>query len=137
MIELKVIEYKEGTFCEGGFFVDAGYTNASLTYEYVGENTGHHGVRGDSQDESIESLKEKAAKSVAFDVWFENNWMKTFNDLGLENPLVTNEEGDTSEVTSIDDFVNNCQHIMLRKEYDAIIDSLKEIANKEYTIKWI
>lgn len=135
-VELRVVEYKKGKFCEGGFFTEAGYTKASLTYEYIGENTGHFVERGDSHDESLESLKEKAAKSVAFNVWFENNWMKSFNNFGLENPVVTDEEGYTSEVNSIDDFVNNCQNIMLKKEYETIMDSLRAIAQKEVKVCW-
>ena len=70
---------------------------------------------------------------IIFDNWFEDNWTKTFADVGLDNPTVWDyEDEEYWEVESIDDFINNCKYN--KTLYYKVFGELVSIAKKEYEV---
>lgn len=90
-------------------------------------------MTGETNEDSLKDFIPRIIQSVAYDLWYEDNWLKTFKDIGMEAPMVFDFEEDCIfEVNSIDDFINNCRH---SNNYDEIMSAIYKIAEDEYDIE--
>ena len=129
-MELKVVKFEKGVTTAGDTWNDSAYdtieTPSELTYEFDG---------CDSRCSEIGATKEdlimKAIKVESWNTWFyemEGEY-KTFQEVGLENPMVFVPEEDCEiPVDSIGDFINNGKGYCPKSLYNEVKEQLLEIA---------
>ena len=107
-------------------YIEVLTTANELHFEYNG--CGHIIRSRKNKKEMIAEMK----KTIIFDSWFEENWLKKFSDFGISAPIVyDHEEDENYAVDDIDNFINNCKN---DDEYQMYKDKLQEIAENEYAI---
>ena len=129
-IELKVVKFEKGVTTAGDTWNDSAYdtieTPSELAYEFDG---------CDSRCSEIGATKEeliaKAIKVASWNTWFyemEGEY-KTFQEVGLESPMVFVPEEDCEiAVDGIGDFINNGKGLCPKSLYDKVKEQLFEIA---------
>ena len=108
-MELKVVKFEKGVTTAGDTWNDSAYdtieTPSELTYEFDGCES-HCSEIGATKEELIA----KAIKTESWNTWFyemEGEY-KTFQEVGLESPMVFVPEEDCDiTVDGIGDFINN------------------------------
>ena len=93
-----------------------------LTYECDGVTCAISGSVGETKSDLVGQIIPK----VLFDTWYEDNWTKTFEEIGLDNPIY-----DSLVIKGVDDFISNCKRHV---NYDIIIGKIISIANSEYEV---
>lgn len=128
-MELKIVNFKKGVTTAGDTWNESGYgaveTPSELTYEFDGCE--HHcSDFGATKDDLIA----KAIKVESWNTWFyemEGEY-KTFQEMGLESPMIfVPEEGEIS-VDGIGDFINNAKGYCSKSFYEEVKEQLLEIA---------
>ena len=129
-MELKILNYKKGVTTAGDTWNESAYdaieTPSELTYEFDG---------CDSRCSEIGATKEeliaKAIKTESWNTWFyemEGEY-KTFQEVGLESPMVFVPEEDCEiTVDGIGDFINNGKGYCSKSFYKEVKEQLLEIA---------
>ena len=129
-MELKVLKFKRGVTTAGDTWNDSAYdtieTPSELTYEFDGCNS-----RCSNFGATKEDLIAKAIKVESWNTWFyemEGEY-KTFQEVGLESPMVFVPEEDCEiPVDSIGDFINNGKGYCSKSFYEEVKEQLLEIA---------
>ena len=129
-MELKVVKYEKGVTTAGDTWNDSAYdtieTPSELTYEFDGCNSRCSEIRA-----TKEELIAKAIKVESWNTWFyemEGEY-KTFQEVGLESPMVFVPEEDCEiPVDSIGDFINNGKGYCPKSFYHEVKEQLLEIA---------
>ena len=129
-LKLKVLNYNKGVTNAGDAWNDSAYdaieTPSELTYEFDGREY-HCSDFGATKDELIA----KAIKAESWNTWFyemEGEY-KTFQEVGLESPMVFVPEEDCEiSVDGIGDFINNGKGLCQKSLYDKVKEQLLEIA---------
>ena len=129
-MELKVLKFKRGVTTAGDTWNDSAYdtieTPSELTYEFDGCNS-----RCSDFGATKEDLIMKAIKVGSWNTWFyemEGEY-KTFQEVGLENPMVfVPEEDNELPVEEIGDFINNCKGYCSKSFYNEVKEQLLAIA---------
>ena len=128
-MDMKVIKFEKGVTTAGDTWNESGYdtfeTPSELTYEFDGREY-HCSDFGATKDELIA----KAIRVVSWDTWFYDmeGEYKTFQEMGLGNPMVSVPgEGEIS-VDVIGDFVNNGKGYCSKSLYNEVKEQLLEIA---------
>ena len=129
-MELKVLKFEKGVTTAGDSWNDSAYdtieTPSELTYEFDGCES-HCSDLGATKDELIA----KAIKVESWNTWFyemEGEY-KTFQEVGLESPMVFVPEEDCEiSVDGIGDFINNGKGLCPKSLYDKVKEQLLEIA---------
>ena len=129
-MELKILNFKKGVTTAGDTWNESAYdtieTPSELTYEFDG---------CDSRCSKIGATKEELiAKAIKVESW--NTWFyemegeyKTFQEVGLESPMVFVPEEDCEiTVDEIGDFINNGKGLCPKSLYDKVKEQLLEIA---------
>ena len=127
---LKVLKFKRGVTTAGDTWNDSAYdtieTPSELTYEFDGCNSRFSEIRATKED-----LIAKAIKVESWNTWFyemEGEY-KTFQEVGLESPMVfVPEEDNELPVEEIGDFINNCKGYCSKSFYEEVKEQLLEIA---------
>ena len=127
---LKVLKFKRGVTTAGDTWNDSAYdtieTPSELTYEFDGCNSRFSEIRATKED-----LIAKAIKVESWNTWFyemEGEY-KTFQEVGLESPMVfVPEEDNELPVEEIGDFINNCKGYCSKSCYEEVKEQLLEIA---------
>ena len=129
-MELKVLKFKRGVTTAGDTWNDSAYdtieTPSELTYEFDGCDS-HCSEIGATKEELI-------AKAIKAELW--NEWFyemegeyKTFQEVGLESPMVFVPEEDCEiSVDSIGDFINNGKGYCPKSFYHEVKEQLLAIA---------
>nr|WP_304049911.1 hypothetical protein [Methanobrevibacter gottschalkii] len=133
---IKLIKYKKGVVTAGDNWNDSAYdtveTPSELTYEFNGCNS-----RCSDFGATKEDLMAKAIKVESWNTWFyemEGEY-KTFQEMGLESPMVFVPEEDCEiPVDGIGDFINNGKGFCPKSFYDEVKEQLLEIALKAVEI---
>lgn len=128
-MDMKVIKFEKGISCAGDTWNESAYdtfeTPSELTYEFDGRE--HHcSDFGATKDDLIA----KAIRVVSWDTWFYDmeGEYKTFQEVGLGNPMVSVPgEGEIS-VDGIGDFINNGKGYCSKSLYNEVKEQLLEIA---------
>ena len=128
-MDMKIINFEKGISCAGDTWNESAYdtfeTPSELTYEFDGRE--HHcSDFGATKDDLIA----KAIRVVSWDTWFYDmeGEYKTFQEVGLESPMVSVPgEGEIS-VDVIGDFVNNGKGYCSKSLYNEVKEQLLEIA---------
>ena len=128
-MDMKIINFEKGISCAGDTWNESAYdtieTPSELTYEFDGRE--HHcSDFGATKDDLIA----KAIRVVSWDTWFYDmeGEYKTFQEMGLGNPMVSVPgEGEIS-VDVIGDFVNNGKGYCSKSLYNEVKEQLLEIA---------
>ena len=129
-MELKVLKFEKGVTTAGDTWNDSAYdtieTPSELTYEFDGCNS-----RCSDFGATKEDLIMKAIKVESWNTWFyemEGEY-KTFQEVGLESPMVFVPEEDCEiPVDSIGDFINNGKGYCSKCFYEEVKEQLLEIA---------
>ena len=129
-MQLKVLKFKRGVTTAGDTWNDSAYdtieTPSELTYEFDGCNS-----RCSDFGATKEELIVKAIKVESWNTWFyemEGEY-KTFQEVGLESPMVFVPEEDCEiPVDSIGDFINNGKGYCPKSFYNEVKEQLLEIA---------
>ena len=129
-MELKILNFKKGVTTAGDTWNDSAYdtieTPSELTYEFDGCES-HCSEIGATKEELIA----KAIKTGSWNTWFyemEGEY-KTFQEVGLESPMVFVPEEDCEiSVDGIGDFINNGKGLCPKSLYDKVKEQLLEIA---------
>ena len=129
-MELKVLKFKRGVTTAGDTWNDSAYdtieTPSELTYEFDGCNSRCSEIGATKED-----LIAKAIKVESWNTWFyemEGEY-KTFQEVGLESPMVFVPEEDCEiPVDSIGDFINNGKGYCPKSFYHEVKEQLLEIA---------
>ena len=129
-MELKVLKFKRGVTTAGDTWNDSAYdtieTPSELTYEFDGCNSRCSEIGATKED-----LIMKAIKVESWNTWFyemEGEY-KTFQEVGLESPMVFVPEEDCEiPVDSIGDFINNGKGYCSKSFYEEVKEQLLEIA---------
>ena len=129
-MELKIANFKKGVTTAGDTWNDSAYdtieTPSELTYEFDGCES-HCSDFGATKDELIA----KAIKTESWNEWFyelEGEY-KTFQEVGLESPMVFVPEEDCEiSVDGIGDFINNGKGLCPKTMYLEVKEQLLEIA---------
>ena len=129
-MELKVVKFEKGVTTAGDTWNDSAYdtieTPSELTYEFDGCES-HCSDFGATKDELIA----KAIKAGSWNTWFyemEGEY-KTFQEVGLESPMVFVPEEDCEiSVDGIGDFINNGEGLCPKTMYLEVKEQLLEIA---------
>lgn len=129
-IELKVLKFKKGVTTAGDTWNDSAYdtieTPSELTYEFDGCESCCSEI-GATKDDLIA----KAIKAESWNTWFyemEGEY-KTFQEVGLESPMVFVPEEDCEiTVDGIGDFINNGKGYCPKSFYNEVKEQLLEIA---------
>lgn len=127
-MELKILNFKKGVTTAGDTWNDSAYdtieTPSELTYEFDGCES-HCSEIGATKDELIA----KAIKAESWNTWFYEmeGEDKTFQEVGLESPVLETEEGEF-EVDGIGDFINNGKGYCPKSFYNEVKEQLLEIA---------
>ena len=129
-MELKILNFKKGVTTAGDTWNDSAYdtieTPSELTYEFDGCES-HCSDFGATKEELIA----KAIKTESWNTWFyemEGEY-KTFQEVGLESPMVFVPEEDCEiAVDGIGDFINNGKGLCPKSLYDKVKEQLLEIA---------
>lgn len=129
-IELKVLKFKKGVTTAGDTWNDSAYdtieTPSELTYEFDGCESRCSEI-GATKDDLIV----KAIKTESWNTWFyemEGEY-KTFQEVGLESPMVFVPEEDCEiSVEGIGDFINNGKGLCPKTMYLEVKEQLFEIA---------
>ena len=135
-IELKVVKFEKGVITAGDTWNDSAYdtieTPSELTYEFDGCES-HYSEIGATKEELIA----KAIKVGSWNTWFyemEGEY-KTFQEVGLESPMVFVPEEDCEiQVEGIGDFINNGKGYCSKSFYNEVKEQLLEIALKAVEI---
>ena len=135
-MELKTLNFKKGVTTAGDTWNDSAYdaieTPSELTYEFDGCES-HCSDFGATKDELIA----KAIKAESWNTWFyemEGEY-KTFQEVGLESPMVFVPEEDCEiPVDGIGDFINNGKGLCPKTMYLEVKEQLLEIALKAVEI---
>lgn len=129
-MELKVVKYEKGVTTAGDAWNDSAYdaieTPSKLTYEFDGREY-HCSDFGATKDELIA----KAIRAESWDTWFYEmeGEDKTFQEVGLESPMVFLPEEDCEiTVDGIGDFINNGKGLCPKTMYLEVKEQLFEIA---------
>ena len=128
-MDMKIINFEKGISCAGDTWNESAYdtfeTPSELTYEFDGRE--HHcSDFGATKDDLIA----KAIRVVSWDTWFYDmeGEYKTFQEVGLESPMVSVPgEGEIS-VDVIGDFVNNGKGYCSKSLYNEVKEQLLESA---------
>lgn len=128
-MDMKIINFEKGISCAGDTWNESAYdtfeTPSELTYEFDGRE--HHcSDFGATKDDLIA----KAIRAGSWDTWFYDmeGEYKTFQEMGLGNPMVSVPgEGEIS-VDVIGDFVNNGKGYCSKSLYNEVKEQLLEIA---------
>ena len=129
-MELKVLKFEKGVTTAGDTWNDSAYdtieTPSELTYEFDGCNSRCSEIGATKED-----LIMKAIKVESWNTWFyemEGEY-KTFQEVGLENPMVfVPEEDNELPVEEIGDFINNCKGYCSKSFYNEVKEQLLAIA---------
>ena len=129
-MELKIANFKKGVTTAGDTWNDSAYetieTPSELTYEFDGCGS-HCSEIGATKEELIA----KAIKTESWNTWFyemEGEY-KTFQEVGLESPMVFVPEEDCNiTVDGIGDFINNGKGLCPKTMYLEVKEQLLEIA---------
>ena len=129
-MELKIVKYEKGVTTAGDTWNDSAYdtieTPSEITYEFDGREY-HCSDFGATKDDLIA----KAIKVESWDTWFyemEGEY-KTFQEVGLESPMVFVPEEDCEiSVDGIGDFINNGKGLCPKTMYLEVKEQLLEIA---------
>lgn len=129
-MQLKVLKFKRGVTTAGDTWNDSAYdtieTPSELTYEFDGCNS-----RCSDFGATKEELIVKAIKVESWNTWFyemEGEY-KTFQEVGLESPMVFVPEEDCEiPVDSIGDFINNGKSYCPKSFYQQVKEQLLAIA---------
>ena len=129
-MELKVLNFKKGVTTAGDTWNESAYdtieTPSELTYEFNGCNSRCSEIGATKED-----LIAKAIKVESWNTWFyemEGEY-KTFQEVGLESPMVFVPEEDCEiPVDSIGDFINNGKGYCSKSCYEEVKEQLLEIA---------
>ena len=129
-VELKVVKFEKGVTTAGDTWNDSAYdtieTPSELTYEFDGCNSRCSEIGATKED-----LIMKAIKVESWNTWFyemEGEY-KTFQEVGLESPMVFVPEEDCEiPVDSIGDFINNGKGYCPKSFYHGVKEQLLEIA---------
>ena len=129
-MELKVVKFEKGVTTAGDTWNDSAYdtieTPSELTYEFDGCESRCSEI-GATKDDLIA----KAIKVESWNTWFyemEGEY-KTFQEVGLENPMVFVPEEDCEiQVEGIGDFINNGKGLCPKTMYLEVKEQLLEIA---------
>ena len=127
---LKVLKFKRSVTTAGDTWNDSAYatieTPSELTYEFDGCNSRYSEIRATKED-----LIAKAIKIESWNTWFyemEGEY-KTFQEVGLESPMVFVPEEDCEiPVDGIGDFINNGKGYCPKSFYEEVKEQLLEIA---------
>ena len=127
-MELKIANFKKGVTTAGDSWNDSAYdtieTPSELTYEFDGrtKNCSDFGA-------TKEELIAKAINNESWNVWFYDleGEDKTFQQVGLESPVLETEEGEF-EVDGIGDFIYNGKGYCSKSLYNEVKEQLLEIA---------
>ena len=128
-MDMKIINFEKGISCAGDTWNESAYdtfeTPSELTYEFDGRE--HHcSDFGATKDDLIA----KAIRAGSWDTWFYDmeGEYKTFQEMGLGNPMVSVPgEGEIS-VDVIGDFINNGKGYCSKSLYNEVKEQLLEIA---------
>lgn len=136
-LTLEVIDFIEGTtrvVDESPIVNDKDYVDVVTTpneLKYLVDGT-YNSVSGKT---THEELLKKAIETAVWDEWFLEGEYKTFEELGLTTPVVYNpEECTTDSVNGVGNYINNCKFLVSDEEYNAVKQSLLEIAKREVKI---
>ena len=129
-MELKILNFKKGVTTAGDTWNDSAYdaieTPSELTYEFDGREY-HCSDFGATKEELIE----KAIRTESWNTWFyemEGEY-KTFQEVGLESPMVFVPEEDCEiTVDGIGDFINNGKGLCPKSLYEDVEEQLYAIA---------
>ena len=129
-MELKVVKFEKGVTTAGDTWNDSAYdtieTPSELTYEFDGRES-HCSDFGATKEDLIA----KAIKTESWNTWFyemEGEY-KTFQEIGLESPMVFVPEEDCEiSVDGIGDFINNGKGLCPKTMYLEVKEQLLEIA---------
>ena len=129
-MELKVLNFKKGVTTAGDTWNESAYdtieTPSELTYEFDGCKSRLSEIRATKED-----LIAKAIKVASWNTWFyemEGEY-KTFQEVGLESPMVFVPEEDCEiSVDGIGDFINNGKGLCPKTMYLEVKEQLFEIA---------
>ena len=129
-MELKIVNFEKGISCAGDTWNESAYdafeTPSELTYEFEGCES-HCSDFGATKDDLIA----KAIKAESWNTWFyemEGEY-KTFQEVGLESPMVFVPEEDCEiTVDGIGDFINNGKGYCSKSLYNEVKEQLLEIA---------
>lgn len=127
-MELKVLKFEKGVTTAGDNWNDSAYdtveTPSELTYEFDGRTK-----RCSDFGATKEELIAKAINNESWNVWFYDmeGEDKTFQEVGLESPVLETEEGEF-EVDGIGDFIYNGKGYCSKSLYDKVKEQLLEIA---------
>ena len=129
-MELKVVKFEKGVTTAGDTWNDSAYdtieTPSELTYEFDGCNSRCSEIGATKED-----LIMKAIKVESWNTWFyemEGEY-KTFQEVGLESPMVFVPEEDCEiSVDGIGDFINNGKGYCSKSFYEEVKEQLLEIA---------
>ena len=129
-MELKILNFKKGVTTAGDTWNDSAYdtieTPSELTYEFDGCES-----RCSDFGATKEELIAKAIKTESWNTWFyemEGEY-KTFQEVGLESPMVFVPEEDCEiSVDGIGDFINNGKGLCPKTMYLEVKEQLFEIA---------
>lgn len=129
-MELKVLNYNKGVTTAGDTWNDSAYdaieTPSKLRYEFDGCKS-----RCSEIGATKEELIAKAIKVESWNTWFyemEGEY-KTFQEVGLESPMVFVPEEDCEiSVDGIGDFINNGKGLCPKSLYDNVKEQLLAIA---------
>ena len=129
-MELKILNFKKGVTTAGDTWNDSAYdtieTPSELTYEFDGCES-HCSEIGATKDDLIA----KAIKTESWNTWFYEmeGEDKTFQEVGLESPMVFVPEEDCEiSVDGIGDFINNGKGLCPKTMYLEVKEQLLEIA---------
>ena len=127
---LKVLKFEKGVTTAGDTWNDSAYdtieTPSELTYEFDGCNSRFSEIGATKED-----LIAKAIKLESWNTWFYEMECeyKTFQEVGLESPMVFVPEEDCEiPVDSIGDFINNGKGYCPKSFYHGVKEQLREIA---------
>ena len=128
-MELKVLKFEKGVTTAGDTWNESAYdtieTPSELTYEFDGCNSRCSEIGATKED-----LIMKAIKVESWNTWFyemEGEY-KTFQEVGLESPMVFVPEEGEIPVDSIGDFINNGKGYCPKSFYEEVKEQLLEIA---------
>ena len=129
-MELKIANFKKGVTTAGDTWNESAYdtieTPSELTYEFDGCESRCSEIGATKED-----LIVKAIKVESWNTWFyemEGEY-KTFQEVGLESPMVFVPEEDCEiQVDGIGDFINNGKGYCSKSFYHEVKEQLLEIA---------
>lgn len=112
-------------------YVDVVTTAPTLHYIVDGAECSTYGAK----DDSFEDTLQKVTQTVIFQKWLEENQYKTYDEIGVEAPLIYDpEEFTESAPSNVFDFIYNCRWLLTDKEYEELKQPLMELALQEYEV---